>query len=174
MSSTDHLKNYIRDIENFPEQGILFRDITPLLESPKAFNEVLDNLEKQIKSSRCDIIAGIESRGFIFAVPVASRLHIPFVPIRKPGKLPFNKLSVAYELEYGVGELEIHKDVISEGQKVFLVDDILATSGTLGAAASLINSSDGDLVASGVVIELTEWGVRNVAGIDDPHSMIKY
>ena len=174
MSSTDHLKNYIRDIENFPEQGILFRDITPLLESPKAFNEVLDNLEKQIKSSRCDIIVGIESRGFIFAVPVASRLHLPFVPIRKPGKLPFDKLSVAYELEYGSGELEIHKDAISDGQKVFLVDDILATGGTLGAAASLINSSGGALVGAGVVIELTELDGRNVAGIGDLYSILKY
>ena len=170
----DHLKDYIRDIKDFPEQGILFRDITPLLGSPKAFNEVLDNLEGRIRSSQCEVIAGIESRGFIFAVPLASRLGLPFVPIRKPGKLPYDKLTVAYELEYGSGELEIHKDAINEGQKVFLVDDILATGGTLAAAASLIKASGGDLAGAGVVIELTDLDGRRVAGIDDLYAMMKY
>ena len=174
MSSTDNIKNYIRDIDNFPEHGVLFRDITPLLRAPKAFDEVLDNLEKQISASLCDIVAGIESRGFIFAAPIASRLRLPFVPIRKPGKLPSDKLSVAYELEYGSGQLEIHKDAIAKGQKVFLVDDILATGGTLAAAASLVKSSGGDLVGAGVVIELTELNGRNMAGIDDLYYMIKY
>ena len=170
----DHLRAYIRDIKDFPVEGILYRDITPLLGSPQAFNQVLDNLEERIRSSLCEAIVGIESRGFIFAVPLASRLGLPFVPIRKPGKLPYVTLAVSYELEYGSGELEIHTDGISEGQKVFLVDDILATGGTLAAAASLIKTSGGDLTGAGVVIELTELDGRRVAGIDDLYAVMKY
>ena len=174
MSSMDYLKKYIRDIEDFPEKGILFRDITPLLLSPEAFNEALSNLEDILVKSHCEVVAAIESRGFIFAAPLAYRLNMPLVPIRKPGKLPFDKFSVDYQLEYGSGTLEIHKDAILNGQKVFLLDDILATGGTLGAAASLIKLSGGQLVGAGVVIELAELNGRSVIGVNELYSLIKY
>ena len=168
------MKEHIRTIYDFPIKGIKYRDITTLLKNPKLFSSLIDQMTEPWKEKSIDAVLSIESRGFIMAGAIAYKLNAAFVPLRKPGKLPSDKLSVAYELEYGSGQLEIHKDAIAKGQKVFLVDDILATGGTLAAAASLVKSSGGDLVGAGVVIELTELNGRNMAGIDDLYSMIKY
>ena len=121
------IKNFIRAVPDFPKEGVLFRDITPLLSNPEAYEHALDLMCEMVKESKAEVIAAIESRGFIFACPIASKLKLPFVPIRKPGKLPSITRSVDYELEYGKGRLEIHEDSISKGAKVAIVDDLLAT-----------------------------------------------
>ena len=132
------LKKYIRDIPDFPKPGILFRDITPLLKDPKAFAYTISKMSEIAKSKNPTVITAIESRGFLFACPIALQLGLPFIPIRKPGKLPYKSVAVEYALEYGSGTLEMHEDAVQKGDRVIIIDDLLATGGTAKGAAQLV------------------------------------
>lgn len=147
-------KKYIADIEGFPKEGILFRDITPLMADGKAFHTACDEMIAFAKEVKADVIVGPESRGFIFGCPVAYQLGIGFVPVRKPGKLPRETISYRYDLEYGSNELHLHKDAIRPGQKVLIVDDLLATGGTVKATIRLVEELGGVVVGCAFLIEL--------------------
>ena len=155
------LKDYIRDIPDFPRPGILFRDITPLIKSPDAFRYVIDRLADHYTGWAIDVIVGVESRGFLFAAPLALRLEKSLVPVRKKGKLPFETNSVKYALEYGESTLELHKDAVSHNQRVLIVDDLLATGGTLAACSRLVEISGAQVVGTAVLIELTGQNGRS-------------
>ena len=148
------LRDYIRDIPDFPQPGILFRDITPLLASPVAFGAAIDRFAERFQDAEIQAIAAAEARGFIFAAPLALRLNAAFVPIRKPGKLPFETHAFRYELEYGDDTLEIHTDGITAGQRVLVIDDLLATGGTVDACCNLLEQNGADIVACAFLIEL--------------------
>jgi len=154
------LKALIRDIPDFPQPGILFRDITPLLGNPAGFQHVLDLLEADVRARDAEAIVGIESRGFIFGTPLADRLSLPFVPVRKPGKLPAARMSVEYSLEYGESRLDIHEDALAPGTRTYIVDDLLATGGTALAACKLVELIGGSVAGLGFVIELEALGGR--------------
>ncbi|MEZ4226316.1 MAG: adenine phosphoribosyltransferase [Polyangiaceae bacterium] len=156
-----HVRGLIRDIPNFPQPGVLFRDITPLLADPRAFHIVLDALAERFVGEHIDAVVGIESRGFIFGGALAARLNASFVPVRKPGKLPYRTEKVSYSLEYGESELEMHRDSLREGARVLIVDDLLATGGTAAAAAELVDRQGGVVAAFAFVIELDALGGRN-------------
>lgn len=145
----------IRDVPDFPKPGIIFKDITPVLEHPAAFQQVCSLLAKDALSLGADVIVGIESRGFIFGVPVALELQLPFAMARKLGKLPFEKISEEYALEYGTNTVEMHIDAIQPGQNAYIVDDLLATGGTAAAAARLVERLGGKVCGFGCLIELT-------------------
>ncbi len=149
------LKTYIRDIPDFPKPGILFRDITPLLGSAKAFQAAIDQLSDNYRNCQIDAIVAAEARGFIFAAPLALSLGVGFVPVRKPGKLPCDTHAFHYELEYGKDALEIHVDGISPGQKVLVVDDLLATGGTVEACCQLVERAGAEVVGCAFLVELT-------------------
>lgn len=148
------LKTLIRDVPDFPQPGILFRDITPLLGDPEGFQFALGRLAEMATATGAEVIVGIESRGFVFGAPVAQQLGLPFVPVRKPGKLPAARMSVEYSLEYGENQLDIHEDAIAPGARVFIIDDLLATGGTARAAAKLVEMVGGMVAGFGFVIEL--------------------
>jgi adenine phosphoribosyltransferase len=148
------LQRFIRDIPDFPKKGIIFKDITPLLADPRALAAAVEQLSGPYASSGVQVVAGIESRGFIFGALVAQRLGAGFVPIRKPGKLPHKTLCESYQLEYGSDAVEIHTDAVAKGQKVLMVDDLLATGGTMSAACKLVRKLGGQIVAVAFVIEL--------------------
>jgi len=154
----DFIKSRIRTIPNFPKPGIMFRDITTLIKDAEGFARVLDILEERYKNKEIDLIAGIESRGFIIASALASRLKKGVIPIRKPGKLPFETVREEYSLEYGKDAVEIHKDAIRPGEKILLVDDLLATGGTANAAGNLIEKLGGEVVECCFVIDLPDLG----------------
>ena len=164
----------IRDVPDFPSDGILFRDITPLLGNADAFRFVLERLAEQARESRADVIVGIESRGFIFGCPVADRLQLPFVPVRKPGKLPAARMSVEYSLEYVDSLLDIHEDALAPGQRAYVVDDLLATGGTARAAGKLVELIGGSLTGFGFVIELTDLDGRARLDGYQTYSIIQY
>ena len=149
------LKNYIRSIKDFPKPGIMFRDITPLLSHPIAFRESIQRIVERFRDSRINVVAAAEARGFIFAAPVALELNAAFVPVRKPGKLPFDTHAFHYELEYGKDTLEMHTDAVKAGDRVLLVDDLLATGGTIHACAQLAEKSGAEVVGCAFAIELT-------------------
>jgi adenine phosphoribosyltransferase len=149
------LKQVIRSIKDFPRKGIVFRDITPILANPTAFRYCVDALTSYCRRKRPEAIVGIESRGFLLGSPVAYELNLPFVPVRKLGKLPGEKISESYELEYGTQVLEIHTDAISNGQSVVIVDDLLATGGTALATAKLVQRLGGRVLGYGFVVELS-------------------
>lgn len=144
----------IRDVPDFPKPGIVFKDITPVLEDARAFQEVVDLLTADAKSKGCEAVVGIESRGFIFGVPVALALAVPFVMARKLGKLPYDKISEEYALEYGTNTVEMHVDALKPGQRAYIVDDLLATGGTAAAAARLVERLGGSVCGFGCLIEL--------------------
>jgi len=169
-----NLKDKIADYENFPKKGILFRDFSPILRDPSALSFVIDEFTKKFHPNDVDVFAGIESRGFILACALAQKYNKGMVLLRKAGKLPGKTVKVSYSIEYGKAQMEIQKTTLKKNERVLICDDLLATGGTLAAAASLVKSSGGDLVGAGVVIELTELNGRNLAGIDDLYSMIKY
>jgi adenine phosphoribosyltransferase len=146
----------IRDIPNFPKPGILFRDITPLLADPAGLSLAVEVLTQPFRSKHIDVVVGAESRGFIFGTAVARNLSAGFVPIRKPGKLPAAKRSLTYDLEYGTDTLEIHADAIKPGQRVLLVDDLLATGGTMKACCDLVEQLGGDIQGIAILIELAD------------------
>ena len=159
------LKEYIRDVPDFPKPGILFRDITPLLSSPDAFAQCIDRFVAHYDGQAVDIIAAAEARGFIFAVPLAMRLGAAFVPVRKPGKLPFRTHSLEYELEYGTDCLEIHEDSIAPEQRVLIIDDLLATGGTVEACCRLVEQCGATVAGCGFLINLTFLdGAERLAG----------
>jgi adenine phosphoribosyltransferase len=149
------IKALIRDIPDFPKAGILFRDITTLLKDAEGFKYTIDALVEKCADFKPDYIVGMESRGFIFAAPMACQMGAGFVPVRKPGKLPTEAYSVEYALEYGTDRLEMHKDAIEPGKRVLIVDDVIATGGTAAATAKLIELSGGELVAFAFLSELT-------------------
>jgi len=167
------LRDYIRGIPDFPTPGILFRDITPLLKSPDAFRQTIDLFASRYRDARLDAIAGIESRGFLFATPLSLELGVPMVPVRKKGKLPAQTHSVSYDLEYGSDALEVHVDAISPGDRVLVLDDLLATGGTLAATTRLISLCGGEVAGVAVVIELTELNGRKGLDAYDVYSLIK-
>jgi adenine phosphoribosyltransferase len=150
------LKPKIRTVPHWPKQGVMFRDITTLLKDAEGFNHMIDLLYERYKNMKIDIIAGIESRGFITGAALAHRLKIGFVPIRKKGKLPAEVVSEEYDLEYGKDKFEVHKDAIKEGQKVLLIDDLVATAGTCLAACSLIKKLGGEVVECSFIVELPD------------------
>ncbi|MGI6116962.1 MAG: adenine phosphoribosyltransferase [Bilifractor sp.] len=148
------LEEYVTSIPDFPEKGIIFRDITSILQDADGLQLSIDSLQKMLEGLDFDVIAGTESRGFIFGVPVAYNMHKPFVPIRKKGKLPRETVSQKYDLEYGTAEIEMHKDAIKPGDRVVLVDDLIATGGTIEAAAKLVEQLGGKVVKMIFVMEL--------------------
>ncbi|MCL2932555.1 MAG: adenine phosphoribosyltransferase [Trichodesmium sp. MAG_R03] len=156
------LKNLIREIPNFPKSGIIFRDITTLLSNPDGLHDTIDILtEKCLKFEfKLDYVVGIESRGFIFGMPLAYQLNVGFIPVRKPGKLPAEVYSVSYDLEYGQDSLEMHKDAMPRGSQVLVIDDLLATGGTAVATTQLMEKANCNLVGFGFVIELKDLGGR--------------
>jgi adenine phosphoribosyltransferase len=168
------LTAFIRDVPDFPDPGILFRDITPLLKAPAAFRAALDGLEADLRTANADIVVGIESRGFIFGTPLADRAGLPFVPVRKPGKLPAARMTVEYSLEYGQSRLDIHRDAITRGQRAYVVDDLLATGGTALAAAKLIEMLGGEVAGMGFVIELKALGGRLRLGGYRANALVVY
>ena len=168
------LKLFIRDVPDFPKPGILFRDITPLLQDPGAFKYTIDRLADRFKDAQLDAVVAIESRGFLFGAPLAYRMGKPMVPVRKPGKLPAATHTAEYTLEYGTDAMEIHVDGISPGQRVLLLDDLLATGGTLEASVRLVEMCQGVVGAIGVIIELIQLdGRRRLEGYD-VFSLLKY
>lgn len=165
------LKQYVRDIKDFPKEGIVFKDITPLLQDKVALQKATEGLVDLVGDMKIDKIVGMESRGFIFAPILAHRLNAGFVPVRKPGKLPHNKLSESFILEYGTDILEMHSDAINEGDKVLVHDDVLATGGTASAVAKLVARAGGEIVQFNFLLELTflngreklaSWPVRSL------------
>ena len=170
----DDLKQYIRNIPDFPKKGILFRDITTLLSNSEKFKEVIDELVKRYSGKGIDAVVAVESRGFIFGGALAERIGAGVVPVRKKGKLPHKTLSATYSLEYGEDMLQIHEDALQAGAKVLLVDDLLATGGTMGAVIELVKKLKAEIIESAFVIELTDLkGRANLKGIP-VYSMVKY
>ncbi len=168
------LKPLVRAIPDFPKDGILFRDITTLLQDPVGFNHTIDSLAEVYADQSIDYVAGIESRGFIFGSPLACRLAAGFVPIRKPGKLPAAIYSVDYELEYGTDRLEMHQDAFKSGSRVLIIDDLLATGGTAAAAAQLVSRTGSTLVGFAFIIELADLGGRHKLPDVPIHSLLEY
>jgi adenine phosphoribosyltransferase len=155
MGSLDHVRSLIRDVPDFPQPGILFKDITPVMGDAQAFRAVLDALEERLRGRGFDRIAAIESRGFVFGAALADRLRIGFAPVRKLGKLPYKTDRIEYALEYGKGVLEAHVDAVRPGERVAVIDDLLATGGTAWGAAELVRKQKGEVGAFLFVIELT-------------------
>jgi adenine phosphoribosyltransferase len=153
-----NLRDFIRDIPDFPQKGIMFRDLTPLMGDADALAFAVDELAKQFKTDRIDKIVGVEARGFIIGAALAYALHVGFVPARKPGKLPYKSVRKEYELEYGVSILEMHEDAIKPGERVLIVDDLLATGGTVNATADLVQSLGGDIIAYAFLVTLKDLG----------------
>ena len=173
--SIDEVKNKIRAVENFPKEGIIFRDITTALKDSDTLKIMVDYLCEQFKDTKVDYIAGIESRGFIFGMPMAYKMNAGFVPVRKPNKLPAATYSQEYELEYGTDKIEIHQDAFQKGANVLIVDDLLATGGTAEAACKLIKKAGANLVGIAFLIELEVLRGREKL-VDAPKiiSMLKY
>ena len=168
------LKQYIRDIPDFPKPGILFRDITPLLASPDAFSTAIRHLAEHFRDVDIDVVVAAEARGFIFAAPLALELGIGFVPIRKPGKLPFETHVFNYELEYGTDTLEMHTDGAQAGQNVLVVDDLLATGGTVEACCQLLEKTGAHVVGCAFLIELAGLGGLERIAPHEAFSLIRY
>lgn len=167
------LKQYIRDIPDFPQPGIMFKDISPLLKAPEAFRTAIDRMVAHYSTLEIDYVVGIESRGFLVGAPLAYHMNKGFIPIRKPGKLPYKTERIDYTLEYGSGALEIHADALAAGHRILVVDDLLATGGTLAAGIRLLRSVGADVPAAATLIELTFLGGR--ANLDVPfESLIAY
>jgi adenine phosphoribosyltransferase len=174
MTGAGWLKEHIRDIPDFPQPGVVFKDITPLLADVDAFRFTVDALADHFSGHTVDKVLGIEARGFIVAAPVAYRFGCGFVPVRKGGKLPWQVEKQEYVLEYGTDLLEIHKDAIAPGEKALIVDDVLATGGTAGAAIRLVEQLGGEVVGLGFVIELAFLNGRDKLGEHDAVSLIAY
>ena len=168
------LEKLIRDVPNFPKEGIIFKDITTLLKNSSGLNEAINSLYELAKGKGITKVAGIESRGFILGGALAQKLNAGFIPIRKPNKLPSEKISATYELEYGTDKIEIHKDAIEKGDKVLLHDDLLATGGTMEAAIKLIESIGGEVVQVSFLIELNFLKGREKLKSYDVQSLIQY
>jgi len=168
------LKAHIRDIPDFPQAGIVFRDITPLLREAEARRHAIDEMAAYVASRRADAIVGIESRGFLFGMPLADRLGLPFVPVRKPGKLPAAHMSVEYSLEYGNSQLDIHADALARGDRAIVVDDLLATGGTAHAACKLVELLGASVDSLLFLVELEHLGGRARLAGYDIHALVGY
>lgn len=169
-----HLKQFIRDVPDFPIEGIMFRDITTLLANPDAFRTTIDGLLAPYKDEQIDKVVVIESRGFIFGTPMAYELNAGVVPVRKPGKLPAETLTEEYELEYGTNTLQIHTDAVNPGERVIIVDDLLATGGTVEASIRLVEKLGGVIVGVSVLAELLELNGRDRIQGYPVHSLVRY
>ncbi len=169
-----NLKDYIASIPDFPQEGVLFRDITPLMADGEAFHYACEELIDYAKKVGAQVVAGPESRGFIFGCPVAHEMKIGFVPVRKPNKLPRKTISYKYDLEYGSNELHMHADAIKPGQKVLIIDDLLATGGTVEATAKMIEELGGEVVGCAFLIELEGLGGREKLDKYDVFTLMKY
>ena len=167
-------EDFVRDVPDFPKPGILFKDITPVVQNYAALQEVVDLLAEWAKEKKVDAVVGIEARGFIFGAPVALKLGVGFVPLRKLGKLPYNRVTEEYALEYGTNTVEMHSDSIQPGQRVLIVDDLLATGGTAAAAARLVERVGGVVAGMGFLIELGFLQGRKVLSPYDLHALIRY
>ena len=170
----NELKSVIRHIPGFPKEGIVFRDITPVLANGPVFRQAVEALCAPYREAKVDVVVGVEARGFIVAPPVALALGAGFVPVRKPGKLPYKTRSVTYELEYGTDTLAIHEDAIQPGQRALLVDDLLATGGTMAACAQLVESLGGTVVACAFLVELSYLRGREKLKGYDVFSLVDY
>lgn len=168
------IEEYVKSIPDFPEKGIIFRDVTSVLQDADGLHLAIDEMQKFLEGVEFDVIAGTESRGFIFGVPIAYNLHKAFVPVRKKGKLPRETISAEYELEYGKAEIEMHKDAVQPGQKVVLVDDLIATGGTIEAAARLVEELGGEVVKIIFLMELEGLKGREKLKGYDVESVIHY
>jgi len=168
------LKQYIAAVKDFPKEGIIFRDITPLMQNGEAFHEAVNQMIEFARSKKAEVIVGPESRGFIFGCPVANELKIGFAPVRKPDKLPRETISYKYDLEYGSNELHMHKDAIKKGQKVIIIDDLLATGGTVEATIKLVEELGGEVVGCAFLIELEDLKGRELLKNYDVLTIIKY
>ena len=168
------LRKYVREIPNFPKPGILFRDITPLLASYEAFQAAIQQMADRYRGQNVQAVAAAEARGFIFAAPLALELGTGFVPVRKPGKLPYDRHSFCYELEYGTDTLELHIDGISPGQNVLIVDDLLATGGTVDACCRLVEKAGARVAGCAFLIELMALGGRKRIAPHEAFSLIRY
>lgn len=175
INTVDNVKAKIRDVADFPKKGILFRDITTAIKDADTLKVIIDYLCDQFKDVKVDYIAGIESRGFIFGMPMAYKMDAGFVPVRKPNKLPAETISQEYQLEYGTDKIEIHKDAFGPGDNVLIVDDLLATGGTAEAACKLVKKTGANLVGIGFLIELTDLnGREKLKDCGKIVSMLKY
>jgi adenine phosphoribosyltransferase len=174
MITESTIKELIRDIPDFPSDGIIFRDITPVLQNAKAFREVIESISECVRPMKPDVIVGIESRGFILGAPIAVELGVGFVPVRKVGKLPAETIQAEYSLEYGTNVVEIHKDAILPGQRVVIVDDLLATGGTAKAAVELVEELGGKVAGLTFLVELTFLNGRVLLEGYDICTSVKY
>ncbi len=174
MNAEINLKDYIRTIPDFPKPGIMFRDITPLLSHPDAFGESIKRIADHYRDLQIDKIMAAEARGFIFATPLSLELDAGFIPVRKPGKLPFDTQAFHYELEYGNDTLEIHVDALEQGERVLMVDDLLATGGTMKACIKLAEDSGANVVGCAFLLELDDLNGRDSLPGQDVFSLIHY
>ena len=168
------LEDYVVSIPDYPEPGIIFRDVTSILQDAEGLKLAIDSLQEKLEGLDFDVLAGTESRGFIFGMPIAYNLHKPFVLVRKKGKLPRETVSMSYDLEYGSAEIEMHKDAIKPGQKVVLIDDLIATGGTIEAAAKLVEQLGGEVVKIVFLMELAGLHGRDKLSKYDVESVIRY
>ena len=168
------LEDYVLTIPDFPEKGIMFRDVTSELQDADGLQLAIDTMQDMVKDLDIDVVAGAESRGFIFGTPIAYNLHKPFVLIRKKGKLPRETVSVDYDLEYGKATIEMHKDAVKKGEKVVLLDDLIATGGTMKAAAELVEELGGEVVKMLFLIELSDLNGREVLKDYDVDSVVQF
>lgn len=170
----EKIKETIRDIPDFPKKGILFRDITTLLQDGTLYSKVTDVLENYCAERNAEAIAGIESRGFIFGGALSDRMKIPFIPVRKEGKLPYDTVNTFYSLEYGEASIEIHRDALKEGQRIIIIDDLLATGGTAAATAELIEKCGGEVAGIAFMVELAFLNGREKIDKYDIYSLVQY
>ncbi len=170
----NEIRELIRDVPDFPIPGIVFKDITPVFKSPETMRGMTKEFAKLYAEKSVDVVAGIESRGFIIGVPLAMEMNVPFIPIRKEGKLPCATVKGSYKLEYGQATIEMHKDAISPGQRVLIIDDLLATGGTAAASIDLIRSVGGEVVSCGFVVELSFLKGREKLPPGKVESLVKY
>jgi adenine phosphoribosyltransferase len=168
------LKEKIRVIDGFPKAGISFKDITTLLKDKEAFKYTIDSMADKVRDKKIDLVVGPEARGFLLGAPIAYALGVGFIPVRKPGKLPSDTLRYTYNLEYGTDSLEIHKDAIKKGQKVLIVDDLLATGGTISSVAKLVEELGGEVAAIGFIIELTGLKGRDKLENYEVNTLVQY
>ena len=168
------VEDYVRSIPDFPEPGIIFRDVTSILQDADGLQLAIDEMQRFVEEVDCDVICGTESRGFIFGMPIAYNLHKPFVPIRKKGKLPLETIEESYDLEYGSATIEMHKDSIKPGQKVVIIDDLIATGGTVAACAKMIERLGGEVIRIVFLMELAGLKGREKLAKYDVKSVIRY
>jgi len=168
------LTDFIRDVPDFPKPGILFKDITPLLASPEGFQLAINQFVDHYQDKNIDVIIAAEARGFIFAPPLAMALKVGFAPVRKPGKLPYNRHTFNYELEYGTDTLEMHVDGVKPGQRVLIIDDLLATGGTVGACCKMVEQCEAEVAGCGFLIELKFLDGAEQLAPHPVHSLIQY